>query len=125
MQRTTDCNGMLGNCWASASDSSLPAVCSAIAPSCAGLAMMARFLRVSPSVLFPAGAATGLVGLVLLVLESTRALTGNVLGTVGEVLLWVGAGLIVVGAVLLLLAVVRSSDVPGSDGSDGGQPAHG
>lgn len=79
----------------------------------------------SPSVLFPAGAATGLVGLVLLVLESTRALTGNVLGSVGEVLLWVGAGLIVVGGVLLLLAVVRSADVPGSDGSDGGQPAHG
>jgi len=72
---------------------------------------------VTPSVLFPAGAATGLVGLVLLVLESTRALTGNVLGSVGEALLWVGVGLIVVGAVLLLLAVVR--------GSDRGQPADG
>jgi len=89
--------------------------------------MMARFLRVSPSVLFPAGAATGLVGLVLLVLESTRALTGNVLGSLGEVLLWVGAGLIVVGGVLLLLAVVRSADVASPDvrSSDGGQPAHG
>jgi len=81
--------------------------------------MVARFHRVTGSVLFPAGAVTGLVGLVLLVLESTRALTGNVLGSLGEVLLWVGAGLIVVGAVLLLLAVVRSPH------SDGGQPAHG
>jgi hypothetical protein len=70
--------------------------------------------------LFPAGAAVGLVGLVLLVLESTRALTGNALGGVGGALLWVGTGLIVVGAVLLLLAVVR-----GSDGSDSGQPADG
>jgi len=81
--------------------------------------MVARFHRVTGSVLFPAGAVTGLVGLVLLVLESTRALTGNVLGSLGEVLLWVGAGLILVGAVLLLLVVVRSPD------SDGGQPAHG
>ena len=70
--------------------------------------MVARFHRVTASVLFPAGAVTGLVGLVLLVLESTRALTGNVLGSLGEVLLWVGAGLILVGGVLLLLAVVRS-----------------
>ena len=78
---------------------------------------MTRFHWVKPSVLFPAGAATGVVGLVLLVLESTRALTGNVLGDVGEALLWAGAALIVVGAVLLLVAVVR--------GSDRGQPAHG
>ena len=76
-----------------------------------------RFVRVTPSLLFPAGAATGLVGLVLLVLESTRALTGNVLGTVGEALLWAGAGLIAVGALLLFLAALRSSD--------GGQPADG
>ena len=78
---------------------------------------MARFHWVTPSVLFPAGGATALVGLVLLVLESTRALTANVLGSVGETLLWVGAGLVVLGALLLLLAVVRSSD--------GGQPADG
>ena len=78
---------------------------------------MTRFHWVTPSVLFPAGAATGLVGLVLLVLESTRALTGNVLGSVGEALLWVGVGLVVVGGVLLLLAVVR--------GSDSRQPADG
>lgn len=83
---------------------------------------MARFDRVTDSVLFPAGAATGLVGLVLLVLESTRALTGNVLGTVGATLLWVGAGLVVLGALLLLLAVVRH---PNDLGSDGGQPANG
>ena len=58
--------------------------------------------------LFPTGAASGLVGLVLLVLECTRALTGNVLGTLAAVLLWVGVGLIVLGAVLLLLAVLRT-----------------
>jgi hypothetical protein len=83
---------------------------------------VARFHGVTASVLFPAGGATGLVGLVLLVLESTRALSANVLGSVGETLLWVGAGLVVLGALLLLLAVLRSSDL-GS--SDGGQPADG
>ena len=66
--------------------------------------------------LFPIGAGAGLVGLVLLVLETTRALTGNTLGTLGEALLWVGVGLIALGALLLLLAVARS---------DGGQPADG
>jgi len=55
--------------------------------------------------LFPVGAGAGLVGLVLLVLETTRALTGNSLGTVGEVLLWAGVGLAVVGGLLLLLAI--------------------
>ena len=84
---------------------------------------MARFLRVTASVLFPAGAATGLVGLVLLVLETTRALTGNVLGAVGAALLWVGTGLIIVGGVLLLLAVVRAAADGGR--SDRGQPADG
>jgi hypothetical protein len=67
--------------------------------------------------LFPAGAAAGLIGLVLVVLETTRALTDNVLGSVGEILLWVGVGLVVIGAVLLMLSVVRASD--------GGQPADG
>ena len=67
--------------------------------------------------LFPVGAAAGLVGLVLVVLETTRTLTGNTLGTVGEVLLWVGVGLVVVGGLLLLLSVLRASD--------GGQPADG
>ena len=60
---------------------------------------------VSGSRLFPVGAGAGLVGLVLLVLETTRALTGNSLGTVGEVLLWAGVGLAVVGGLLLLLAI--------------------
>lgn len=83
---------------------------------------MTRFHWVTPSVLFPAGGATALVGLVLLVLESTRALTANVLGSLGETLLWVGAGLVVLGALLLLLAVVRSSDPVHSDR---GQPADG
>lgn len=59
----------------------------------------------SGSRLFPVGAGAGLVGLVLLVLETTRALTGNSLGTVGEVLLWAGVGLAVVGGLLLLLAI--------------------
>jgi len=83
---------------------------------------VARFHRVRASVLFPVGGATGLVGLVLLVLESTRALSGNALGSAGEALLWVGTGLIVVGGLLLLLAVVRSAEVAGSDR---GQPADG
>lgn len=69
--------------------------------------------------LFPVGAVSGLVGLVLLVLESTRALTGNVLGGTGAVLLWVGVGLLALGALLLLLSVARADD------SDGGQPANG
>ena len=83
---------------------------------------MARFHRVSDSVLFPAGAGIGLVGLVLLVLESTRALSGNVLSSLSVTLLWVGAGLVVLGALLLLLAVVRNSD---EVHSDRGQPADG
>ena len=78
---------------------------------------MARFHRVRPSVLFSTGGVTALIGLVLLVLESTRALTGNVLGSAGETLLWVGVALVVLGGVLLLLAVMRSSD--------GRQPADG
>ena len=59
----------------------------------------------SGSRLFPVGAGAGLVGLVLLVLETTRALTGNSLGTIAEVLLWAGVGLAVVGGLLLLLAI--------------------
>jgi len=55
--------------------------------------------------LFPVGAGAGLVGLVLLVLETTRALTGNALGTVSVVLLWAGVGLAVIGGLLLLLAI--------------------
>jgi FtsH-binding integral membrane protein len=73
--------------------------------------------------LFPVGGAVGLVGLVLLVLEATRALTGNSLGSLGEVLLWVGVGLAVAGGVLLLLTV-RAAETAGPD-LDGGQPANG
>ena len=72
--------------------------------------------------LFPVGAAAGLIGLVLVVLETTRALTDNVLGSLGEILLWVGVGLVVLGAVLLLLSVVRTDS---ARASDGGQPADG
>jgi FtsH-binding integral membrane protein len=72
---------------------------------------------VHASRLFPIGAAAGLIGLVLVVLETTRALTDNVLGSVGEILLWAGVGLVVVGALLLLLSLLRASD--------GGQPADG
>ena len=84
--------------------------------------MVARFHRVTASALLPAGGVAGLIGLVLLVLESTRALSGNVLGSAGETLLWVGVALVVVGGLFLLLAVVRS---PNSYDSDGGQPANG
>jgi protein-S-isoprenylcysteine O-methyltransferase Ste14 len=63
---------------------------------------------VTGSRLFPIGAAAGLIGLVLVVLETTRTLTDNTLGTLGEVLLWVGVGLVFVGGLLLLTAIVRA-----------------
>jgi hypothetical protein len=78
---------------------------------------------VSPSRLFPVSAAAGLIGLVLLVLETTRTLTGNTLGSIGEVLLWVGVGLVVLGGALLLLSIIRASERTAP--LDGGQPADG
>jgi hypothetical protein len=74
--------------------------------------------------LFPLGAAAGLVGLVLVILETTRTLTGNTLGSVGEVLLWVGVGLVVAGGLLLLLTVVRAT-ADGTAPLDSGEPADG
>jgi hypothetical protein len=71
---------------------------------------------VSTSRWFLAGAVVGLAGVVLLVLETARALSGNSLGTISMVLLWVGVGLLVAGGALLLAAVLRL---------DGGQPADG
>jgi hypothetical protein len=68
-----------------------------------------------------AGAALGVVGSVLLVLEVARALSGDALGTLSTVLLWVGVGLDVVAGVLLVLAVTSA----GSRDLDGGQPADG
>jgi hypothetical protein len=76
---------------------------------------------VRQSWLFPTGAALGLVGLVLLVLETARALSGNTLGSLANVALWVGVGLVVVGGALLVLVVARGSAAD----LDGGQPADG
>ena len=71
--------------------------------------------------LFPAGGAVSLVGVILLVVETARALSGNTLGTVESALTWVGVGLVAVGGVLLVLSVARSDAAI----SDGGQPADG
>jgi hypothetical protein len=68
-----------------------------------------------------AGAALGLVGAVLLVLQVARALAGNTLGTVATVLLWVGVGLLCIGAQLLTLETFWLNRRP----SDSGQPADG
>jgi uncharacterized membrane protein len=75
---------------------------------------------VRASWLFPAGAALGLVGLVLLVVETARALSGNTLGSLANVALWVGVALVVVGGGLLVLSVAR-----GQADLDRGQPADG
>ena len=71
--------------------------------------------------LFPAGGALALIGLVLLVVETSRALAGDSLGTLETVLLWVGVGLVAIGGVLLVLCV-NQLDGPLSDG---GQPTDG
>ena len=66
--------------------------------------------------LFPAGGALALVGVILLVVQIARALSGNALGPVASALMWAGVGLVAVGGVLLVLSVARS---------DSGQPADG
>ena len=71
--------------------------------------------------LFTAGAAIALVGLVLFVVETARALSGNVLGTLEIVLTWVGVGLMAVGGQLLTLHVFWLNRTP----LDGGQPTDG
>ena len=75
--------------------------------------------------LFPTGAALGLVGLVLLVVETARALSGNALGTLSMVALWVGVGLVAVGGLLLVLAVGKGPAGADAGQLDGGQPADG
>jgi hypothetical protein len=79
--------------------------------------------------LFPIGAAAGLIGLVLVVLETTRTLTDNTLGTLGAVLLWVGVGLVIVGGLLLLASIARApaarAPADRSGPLNGGQPADG
>lgn len=85
--------------------------------------------------LFPAGAAIALAGVVLVVVQTARALSGNTLGTIATVLLWVGVGLVAVGALLLTLSVVRMSPADADTAHptarsdavdlDGGQPADG
>jgi hypothetical protein len=71
---------------------------------------------VSTSRSYLVGAVVSLVGVVLLVVQTARALAGNSLGTIATVLLWVGVGLLVAGGALLLAAVLRLY---------GGQPADG
>ena len=68
------------------------------------------------SVLLPTGAALAFVGIVALVVMTTLALSGHVLGLLATTLLWVGVGLVAVGGVLLVLAVLELN---------GGQPADG
>jgi hypothetical protein len=67
------------------------------------------------------GAVAALAGLVLFVVEASRAIGGTALGGAGSALLWVGLGLLVAGCLLLLGAAASSAD----GRSDGGQPADG
>lgn len=70
-----------------------------------------------------AGAVCLLIGVVLLVVEAFRALTGNGLGTIEQGLMWAGLGEVVIGVVLLLLGTVRGArpaqvDVPEDEDED-------
>lgn len=56
------------------------------------------------------GAGSGLVGLVLLIVEAVRVLNGSTLNTLNSALLFVGLGLLAVGGVLLVMAVVAVED---------------
>ena len=64
-------------------------------------------------VLFPAGGALAFVGLVALVVVTTLALSGHVLGLLAMVVLWAGVGLVAIGGLLLVLSV-SGSDSRGS-----------
>lgn len=55
-----------------------------------------------------AAAAFGAAGLVLLLLESIRALTGAALGTAGITVLYLGVGLIALGGILATAALWRA-----------------
>jgi hypothetical protein len=56
-----------------------------------------------------AGAATGAVGLVLMVVETLRVLNGSSLSGLHNALLFVGLALLAIGGALLVLAVLTDS----------------
>jgi hypothetical protein len=56
------------------------------------------------------GAGSGLVGLVLMIVEAVRVLNGSSLNTLNSVLLFVGLGLLAIGGVLLVTAVVAEDN---------------
>jgi hypothetical protein len=68
------------------------------------------------------GAGSGLVGLVLMIVEAVRVLNGSTLTTLNSVVLFVGLGLLAVGGVLLVMAVV-AEDNAAALAIDGDQPA--
>lgn len=74
------------------------------------------------SIVTPVGLGCLAVGVVLLLVETYRALAGNGLGTFEEDLLWVGLGVVVVGVVLLLLAAVRPAGEPGTGADADAEP---
>jgi hypothetical protein len=71
-----------------------------------------------------AGAASGLVGLVLMVVETIRVLNGSSLSGLHDALLFVGLALLAIGGALLVLAVVTdATPVPGDpDAADQAAP---
>ena len=76
-------------------------------------------MRATP--LLTAGAVASLIGLVLLVVETSRVLGGSDLGGIGSTLLWVAVGLVAAGGVALVMAVAAA----GRRDLDGGEPADG
>ena len=61
-------------------------------------------------------------GFIMFVLEVVRALTGSVLGGVGEILLWTGLGLLAVGLILLVVSLAiagPSQDELAADDANG------
>jgi hypothetical protein len=55
-----------------------------------------------------AGAICLVMGVVLLLVETGRALTGNGLGVIEQGLLWAGLAEVVIGVILLLFGAARS-----------------
>jgi hypothetical protein len=62
-----------------------------------------------------AGAVSGLVGLVLMVVETIRVLNGSSLNGLHNALLFVGLGLLALGGVLLVYAVLAETSAVDSD----------
>jgi hypothetical protein len=71
-----------------------------------------------------AGATAGLVGLVLMVVETIRVLNGSSLSGLHDALLFVGLALLAIGGALLVLAVVTdATPAPGDpDAADQAAP---